>query len=92
MMPYGRGAIYNMGFNRGVAYFKRFLKRDGILAVSEITWLAQRRPDELTTYWADMYSEIATSADKIKCLEDKGFVLKGYFPEPASGCIPFSLD
>ena len=89
---WAEGAVYNLGFGRGIAYFKRFLKPDGILAVSEITWLAQSRPDELTTYWTDMYSEITTVADKIRRLEDNGFVLKGYFPVPASGCILFSLD
>jgi len=31
------GAIYNMGFAKGVEYFKRFLKPGGILAASEIT-------------------------------------------------------
>ena len=91
-MPYGRGAIYNMGFGRGIAYFKRFLKRGGILAVSEITWLSQSRPDELTTYWTDMYPEIATAAEKIKCLEENGFVLKGYFPLPESCWIDNYYD
>ena len=89
---WAEGAIYNMGFGRGIAYFKRFLKRGGILAVSEITWLAQSRPDELTTYWTDMYPEIATAADKIERLEDNGFVLKGYFPLPASCWIDNYYD
>ena len=89
---WAEGTIYNMGFGRGIAYFKRFLKRGGILAVSEITWLAQSRPDELTTYWTDMYPEIATAADKIERLEDNGFVLKGYFPLPASCWIDNYYD
>ena len=89
---WAEGAVYNMGFGRGIAYFKRFLKRGGILVVSEITWLSQNRPDELTTYWTDMYPEIATAAEKIKCLEENGFVLKGYFPLPESCWIDNYYD
>ncbi len=78
------GAIYNMGFEKGVSYFKRLLKTGGILAVSETTWLTQSRPEEITSYWDAEYPEIATAADKINILEKQGFVLKGYFPLPES--------
>ncbi len=76
------GAIYNMGFAKGVEYFKRFLKPGGILAASEITWLTRERPAEIQQYWDAEYPEIATASDKIKVLEDHGFILKGYFPLP----------
>lgn len=79
------GAIYNMGFEKGIAYFKRFLKPGGILVTSEITWLRQNRPDEITSYWKNEYPEIATAADKIRVIEQQGFILKGYFPLP-EGC------
>jgi len=34
---WAEGSIYNMGFEKGVACFKRFLKPGGILVCSEIT-------------------------------------------------------
>jgi len=81
---WSEGAIYNMGFEKGVAYFKRFLKPGGIMALSEITWLTQNRPNEITTYWRNEYPEIATAAEKIRILEEQGFMIKGYFPLPES--------
>ena len=81
---WAEGAIYNMGFAKGVEYFKRFLKPSGILAASEITWLTNERPTEIQRHWDAEYPEIATASDKIKILEDQGFVLKGYFPLPES--------
>ncbi|MEM9243152.1 MAG: class I SAM-dependent methyltransferase [Pseudomonadota bacterium] len=78
------GAIYNMGFKKGVAYFKRFLKPKGILSISEITWLTQNRPEDLTSYWHSEYPEIAIGSEKIKILEQQGFTLKAYFPLPES--------
>ena len=82
-----KGAIYNMGFAKGVAYFKHFLKPGGILAASEITWLTNERPAEIQQHWDTEYPEIATASDKIKVLEEQGFVLKGYFPLPESSWI-----
>ena len=84
---WSEGAIYNMGFAKGVTSFKRFLKPGGILALSEITWLTRERPAEIQHYWDAEYPEIATAPEKIGVLEDQGFVLKGYFPLPESGWI-----
>ena len=81
---WAEGAIYNMGFEKGVACFRQFLKPDGILAVSEITWLTRERPDEIASYWNRECPEIATAADKIRVLEKQGFILKGYFPLPVN--------
>ena len=89
---WAEGAIYNIGFEKGVAYFKHFLKPSGLLAASEITWLTQNRPDEITSYWSSQYAEIATAADKIKVLEEQEFILKGYFPLPESCWIDDYYD
>lgn len=77
---WSEGAIYNMGFEGGISYFKQFLKNNGILSVSEITWLTSKRPEEIENHWKSEYPEIATASQKIKTLEDQGFKLIGYFP------------
>ncbi len=77
---WSEGAIYNMGFEKGISYFKQFLKNNGILAVSEITWLTSKRPEEIENHWRSEYPEIATASQKIKILENQGFKLIGYFP------------
>ena len=77
---WAEGSIYHMGFANGIAYFKRFLKPGGILAVSEITWLTKERPEEISKYWNAEYPEIATAAEKMRILENQSFIIKGYFP------------
>lgn len=81
---WAEGSIYNIGFERGIEYFKNFLKPGGILAVSEITWLNKERPEEIQTYWDAEYPEIATAVKKIRILMNHGYILKGYFPLPES--------
>jgi SAM-dependent methyltransferase len=80
---WSEGAIYNMGFEAGIKAWRRFLKPDGILALSELTWLTDQRPDELTIHWEKEYPEVGTASEKSTVLQRLGFALLGYFALPA---------
>lgn len=84
---WSEGAVYIMGFENGVKAWKKFLKPNGYLVVSEITWLTNKRPDELNSHWQKEYPEINTAAAKIKILEENDFVPEGYFILPVESWI-----
>lgn len=79
---WSEGAVYNIGFEQGINNWRPFLKPKGILAVSEITWLTDRRPDEIQAYWTSQYPEIDTASSKLKILEEAGYSPMGYFVLP----------
>lgn len=79
---WSEGAIYNMGFAAGIEAWRDYLKPNGILAVSELTWLTDRRPAELQAHWEREYPEADTAAGKMAVLEHLGFSPVGYFPLP----------
>jgi SAM-dependent methyltransferase len=79
---WSEGAIYNIGFGKGVADWKRYLKPDGLLIASEITWITNSRPLELQDHWNNEYPEIDTASAKIKILEENGYTPIGYFVLP----------
>lgn len=79
---WSEGAIYNIGFEKGVKDWKRFLKTGGLLVVSEITWLTVSRPSELQEYWKNEYPEIDTASSKIGILEKNGYSPVAYFVLP----------
>lgn len=79
---WSEGAIYSIGFQRGVAEWNRFLKVGGVLVVSEITWFTDTRPAELEAYWTPEYSEIDVASAKIETLEAHGYSPLGYFTLP----------
>jgi cyclopropane fatty-acyl-phospholipid synthase-like methyltransferase len=79
---WSEGAIYNIGFEKGVKDWKRFLKTGGMMVVSEITWLTADRPSELQEYWKNEYPEINTASSKIDILEKNGYSPVAYFVLP----------
>jgi len=79
---WSEGAIYNIGFERGVKDWNRFLKVGGLLVVSEITWITGSRPSELQEYWDGEYPEIDVASSKIDILEKNGYSPIGYFVLP----------
>jgi SAM-dependent methyltransferase len=79
---WSEGAIYNIGFAKGVADWKRHLKPGGLLIASEITWLTNSRPSELQDHWNNEYPEIDRASAKIKVLEGSGYTPTGYFVLP----------
>ena len=79
---WSEGAIYNIGFEKGVKYWNRYLKVGGILVASEITWLTSSRPSELQKYWDEEYPEIDLASSKIHILEKNGYSPIGYFVLP----------
>lgn len=79
---WSEGAIYNIGFEKGVTEWKRYLKPGGLLIASEITWLTASRPAEIHDHWSHEYPEIDTASAKLKILEDKGYTPVGYFVLP----------
>ncbi len=76
---WSEGAIYNMGFEQGIKAWRQYLKEGGYLALTEITWISNSRPQEIEQFWQKHYPEIDTASNKIKVLEDNGYSLSGYF-------------
>lgn len=79
---WSEGAIYSMGFEKGVSAWSRFLKPGGKLIVSEITWLSVTRPPELQFHWDGEYPEIDVTSAKIGILERHGYCPEAYFHLP----------
>lgn len=72
---WSEGAIYNIGFEEGLRAWRGFLRPGGVVAVSEITWTTDERPDEVQRYWDEAYPAIATRSEKRSAIERAGYEL-----------------
>ena len=71
---WSEGAIYNIGFERGLNEWRKFLKTGGYLAVSEASWFTEKRPDEIEKFWMDAYPEIDTIPNKVAQMQKAGYI------------------
>jgi len=71
---WSEGAIYNIGFERGLNEWRKFLKTGGYIAVSEASWFTEDRPAEIDEFWQDAYPEIDTIPNKVAQLQKAGYV------------------
>ncbi|MFA5325051.1 MAG: class I SAM-dependent methyltransferase [Bacteroidales bacterium] len=71
---WSEGAIYNIGFERGLNEWRKFLKTGGFIAVSESSWFTEERPTEIHNFWMDIYPEIDTIPNKVTQIQKAGYI------------------
>ncbi|HOE57793.1 MAG TPA: hypothetical protein PLI20_09415 [Bacillota bacterium] len=76
---WSEGAIYNIGFEKGLSLWRKYLKDAGYIAVSEILWLTDTRPEEIEQYWVNDYSGIDTIENKLSVIEKCGYAPTAHF-------------
>ena len=71
---WSEGAIYNIGFERGLNEWRKFLKTGGYIAVSEASWFTRERPAEIDEFWMTEYPGIDTIPNKTAQMQKAGYV------------------
>lgn len=71
---WSEGAIYNIGFERGLKEWRNYLKTGGYVAVSEASWFTNERPEEIEQFWKDAYPGIDTIPNKVAIMQNTGYV------------------
>lgn len=79
---WSEGAIYNIGFKRGLSEWRKFLKIGGYIAITENTWFSNQRPPEIEDFWQKAYPEIDTISNKVAQIEQAGYLPVATFVVP----------
>ncbi len=79
---WSEGAIANIGFEKGLRYWRDFLKTDGYVAVTYESWFTDERPDEIERFWVDAVPEIDTIAHNISIMQKAGYRFVAAFTLP----------
>ena len=81
---WSEGAIYHIGFERGLNEWRKFLKSGGYMAISESSWFTGKRPAEIENYWMELYPEMDTIPHKTAQIEKAGFIPVATFILPST--------
>jgi ubiquinone/menaquinone biosynthesis C-methylase UbiE len=79
---WSEGAIFVMGFEKGLRSWRRLLKPGGWIAVSEVAWLKENPPGELLDFWQTAYPDIKTVKANLAVIRDCGYDTRGHFVLP----------
>jgi ubiquinone/menaquinone biosynthesis C-methylase UbiE len=79
---WSEGAIYIIGFDTGLAAWRRFLKPGGYLVVSEASWFQPSPPEELADYWAEGYPGMRRAEANADAAQAEGWEVVATFNLP----------
>ncbi|MCE5299919.1 MAG: methyltransferase domain-containing protein [Spirochaetia bacterium] len=80
---WSEGAVFSIGFEKGITYWKQFIKPGGYAAVSDVAWLTDDRPAELEKFWRAEYPPIATPAQNLQVISRCGYTAVDAFVLPS---------
>ena len=78
------GAIYNVGVEAGLRNWRRLLRPNGHVALTEVCWRKPEPPAECAAFWNREYPAIRDTAALLEAAEACGYEIVGHFPLPAS--------
>ncbi len=81
-LMWSEGAIASIGFEKGLNYWKDFLKKDGYIALTYESWFTDERPAEIEKWWTDNVPEISTIGHNISIMQKAGYSLVAAFVLP----------
>lgn len=72
---WAEGSIFIQGFERGLRDWRKFLKKGGYLAVSELAWLKENPPEEPLKFFMAEYPAMQTHEGNLKIIAKVGYKL-----------------
>lgn len=88
---WSEGAIYIIGFEKGLREWKKFIKPGGYLVVSELTWLTPEKPEKLEKFMNDCYPAMKSVIQNLNIADSCGYSIAGVFILPKSGWDEYYL-
>jgi ubiquinone/menaquinone biosynthesis C-methylase UbiE len=81
---WSEGSIFIIGFERGLKEWKRFLKPNGYIALTDLFWLKPNPPLEIKAYFDKISPGLLRREQAIKIIEQTGYDLIHHFQLPVN--------
>ena len=78
------GAIYNVGVEAGLRDWRRLLRHNGHVALTEVCWRRPDPPAACAAFWEREYPAIRDTAALLEAIDACGYETVGHFPLPAA--------
>jgi SAM-dependent methyltransferase len=81
---WSEGALFILGFREGLAVCHSLLAPEGLLAVSELSWLRPDPPTECQQFFANEYPAMTDIDTNLATIKSCGYEVLGHFTLPES--------
>ena len=81
-LVWAEGSIYIIGFQKGLTSWRPYLRPLGSMAVTELSWLVDSPPEEVTSFFGEAYPAMQTIAGNADTIEESGYSLIDSFTLP----------
>lgn len=81
---WSEGAIYIIGFEKGLHLWRPLIKPGGFVALTEITWLKPNVPKEVSDYWQSAYPQMSDRTGNRERIQRAGYQWLADFTLPPS--------
>ena len=79
---WSEGAIDNIGFEKGLSYWNKFLKKGGYIAVTSPSWLTNERIAIVDKFWINAGSRLDSVEYNISIMQKTGYSFVSAFALP----------
>jgi len=79
---WSEGAIYIIGFEKGIREWRKLLTDKGYVVVSELSWLRPDPPEEVRKFFAEGYPGIKTINENLETIKKAGYRITNHFVLP----------
>ena len=79
---WSEGAIDEIGFETGLAHWQAFLKKNGHIAVTCVSWFTDDQPAEIQKFWTDAGCRVNSIAYNIGIMQKCGYSFVAAFALP----------
>jgi ubiquinone/menaquinone biosynthesis C-methylase UbiE len=76
------GSVFVIGFQKGLAYWKQFLREGGSLALTELVWFNDHPPEEVSAFLQEAYPPMTTVPECRRMIREEGYDIVGSFRLP----------
>jgi ubiquinone/menaquinone biosynthesis C-methylase UbiE len=79
---WSEGAIYIIGFEKGLKEWKQFLKPGGHVTVTELSWLKDNPQEEPVTFFENEYPDMKSIEENLLLIQKCGYTTVNHFILP----------
>jgi len=84
---WAEGAVFIIGIKEGLKQWKNLLKKEGFLVLTDLVWIRDERPDELTKYWEQEGLALLSIEQVLEYAAKEGYELIRHFTLPDEGWL-----